>query len=334
VPLPEPAAQAATPPKEEPAKPSTQEPAPAKTPAAVDIKPKGLDPRVRVAVFRISMDGVDQKMAPLVTDSVMTELLKVPNITPVGPSELESHVIGDLQKQVYTCSDGPCIATIGKAAGARKAVSGSLVKMGDTLVFTLKLLDLEGVGSRVEGMWNKKYKGGMGPEVLDVIPEAVQGLFPDAAIAEGAAKSDKPKTDKKGGKPISESTRKFNQIAAYTSLGLSVACFTTAIVFAFQAKDIYEGLSSGRYPPDQIPGKVADEKQAENIQTFTLVGGGLFAALSGYFIYKGWFAKTSAPKTNNDQYHWMETKLDKPTVDYVSALVGGDGAVFMLGGRF
>jgi hypothetical protein len=301
-------------------------------PEQPESRPAAERPGTTVAVFRPLSDGVDPKLAQLLMQAVIGELVKLRGIDAIGPQEMETLLTAEGARQLASCSEGPCAVSLAKSAGASKAVTGSMVRLGGAVVVNWKLLDLSGPGARIEGAYSGRAEGGE-EKALDLAGDAARTLFPQQAAPAAAADDAAAKKAAKGEKPMSESTRKFHRIAAFTSLGLSAATFGVTIYFAMEAKTIYEKLDAGRYPPEKIYSKVQEEKQAESIQTFTLVGGSLFAVLSGYFFYKGYFAKTGGGKSNTDQYQWLNVGVGPP-IDFVTAFVDERGALLAVGGRF
>ncbi|MBI5526180.1 MAG: hypothetical protein HY897_07580 [Deltaproteobacteria bacterium] len=164
VPQPEPAA---APP---PAAPPPAPPAPAKKEA-----PKTLS----VAFFQLEAQHVDPKTAAIVSDELLVLLSKMPGSNVMGSKEVDAMLGYEQKKQMSGCTDTSCMVAIGGALGVDKILMGSLGKLGESYILSLKLLDIR-LG-KVEQLYSKRLRGGKEEDFLDILPEACAAMFPASA---------------------------------------------------------------------------------------------------------------------------------------------------------
>ncbi|HEY4223604.1 MAG TPA: hypothetical protein VGO62_19745, partial [Myxococcota bacterium] len=80
---------------------------------------------LRLAVTDLAADGVDPRVARLVTSSIVVELRKREGVTVVGMDEMRSMLAYEAEKQSLGCTDGAqCFSKLGEALGVDQLVSG------------------------------------------------------------------------------------------------------------------------------------------------------------------------------------------------------------------
>jgi len=132
------------------------------------IKTRGL----KCAALPLKTMGLSGAIGLVIDDLLLTELQQS-GFDPVGREDLNALLDFDKQKSAVDCTDATCIAEIGNALGVPYLVSGNVVLMEESLVLTLKLLDVQEtrVVARVNKMLDGKDKA-----VPRLIAEGVQEL--------------------------------------------------------------------------------------------------------------------------------------------------------------
>jgi len=293
--------------------------------------------KVRILFNGTVSDSGDAKLPLLADDLITAELIKLPGIEIVGAREI-SDSLGIQNKKPEDCRDPACLEILSRSIGAQYMVISNISRIGGSYVFGLKLVSIGLSDTKIAGMYSKKIKSESGEELLDNIPEAVgvamKGISRETVQNEGSVVVD-PKKELAQEQLLKqeETNRGYFRIGAYVSLGLSLATFSVALYYGLEAKSIYENLRDGKYTPDQIVGKVQQEKNCESVETFTLIGGGALAVVSAYLFYKGFYVPSTKKAKEKEKYKWMNTGL-VPIPEYVTTLAKEGGTVFLIGGKF
>lgn len=79
------------------------------------------------------------------------------------------------------------------------------------------------------------------------------------------------------------------RLYGYVGGGLSLAGFGTATYFGLKARGIYDDLSDGKYPADDVRSKVDEGKTSQTVMVAGVAAGGVLAAAGGYLLYRGFF---------------------------------------------
>jgi hypothetical protein len=159
----------------QPAAPPDQ-PAPAPPPAPAK---KEVPKTVSIAFFQLEAQHVDPKTAAIVSDELLVLLSKMPGSNVMGSKEVDAMLGYEQKKQMSGCTDTSCMVAIGGALGVDKILMGSLGKLGESYILSLKLLDIR-LG-KVEQLYSKRLKGGKEEDFLDILPEACAAMFPASA---------------------------------------------------------------------------------------------------------------------------------------------------------
>ncbi len=138
---------------------------------------------IRVAVYDLTGTGLDKKHLALITDSLISEIRKLQNVSAMGMNEIQALLSLEEQRQMLGCSDESCLLEVAAALGADYIILGSIGKIGDESVFTLKRLEMR--TGKALYTFSKRYKGGSGEEFLTAIGDAVAKLFPDRPLRPG-----------------------------------------------------------------------------------------------------------------------------------------------------
>ncbi|HEY8210035.1 MAG TPA: hypothetical protein VIG99_21265 [Myxococcaceae bacterium] len=131
----------------------------------------------KVAVMTMDAgEGITDKTAAAVTEAVIAEVRRQPNLQVVTPQEIATLLGFERQKQLLGChEDTSCMAEIGSALGVDRLLMGSLAKLGASWLVHLKLIDAS-KGSAV-GQSDRRLKDKNIDDVLDSLPPMVAELF-------------------------------------------------------------------------------------------------------------------------------------------------------------
>lgn len=132
---------------------------------------------MKVAVMTLEPgEGVPEKTAAAITETVIAEVRRQPNLQVVTPQEISTLLGFERQKQLLGChEDTSCMTEIGSALGVDRLLMGSLAKLGASWLVHLKLIDAAR-GSAV-GQSDRRLKDKSIDDVLDALPPMVVELF-------------------------------------------------------------------------------------------------------------------------------------------------------------
>lgn len=152
--------------------------APAATPAAPAPEPvKEASKVVRLAVYEMKVDGVDERIGRVVTDAIVAEVRKLQRVSVVSMDDVRAMLDLEARKQLVGCGDDSCIAEIADSLGVDGIIIGTLAKIGDDHVFGLRRIDQRAATSL--GQVSQRLKAGNGEEFLAMVGPAVEQLFPE-----------------------------------------------------------------------------------------------------------------------------------------------------------
>jgi TolB-like protein len=105
----------------------------------MNIAPEG----TKAAVVDLAAVGVDAVVAENLTQLLSLELKKFKGLSVISRDEIQTMLRFEAEKQVLQCkSDTSCLVEIGGALGVDYLISGSIGKLGEAFVVTLKLMDV------------------------------------------------------------------------------------------------------------------------------------------------------------------------------------------------
>ena len=169
-----------------PAPPTTpvSAPPPAAGPAATkpSAEPAAHKAR-RIAVYQVAHAGIDDRVATVVTDSVVAELRKLEKTSVVGMDEIKAMLDLEAQKQLAGCSDASCIAEIADSLGVDGVVIGNVAVVGAGMAFGLKHIDQHSAQTLAQS--TRRIDSLDPADVLAAIGPEVQELFPDVPLKPG-----------------------------------------------------------------------------------------------------------------------------------------------------
>jgi TolB-like protein len=143
--------------------------------------------KIKVAFVPLkAMGGVKQDVANLVTIQLAAEI-QSRGFSVMSPDDLQAKLGFDRQKELLGCTDANCLVEIGAALGVDRLVSGTIAHIGNSVVINLALIN-EASGN-VDFRYSERVKEANDEAFLDLVPKAVNSLFPDvkAAVVEPPA---------------------------------------------------------------------------------------------------------------------------------------------------
>jgi hypothetical protein len=93
----------------------------------------------------------------------------------IGASDVRSMLQLETQKSKLGCQETGCLAEIGGALGAQEVVTGSLVRLGDTFVLTLRRVDVS--KALVIADVSETVKGAKEEQLLDAVQNGAEQLY-------------------------------------------------------------------------------------------------------------------------------------------------------------
>jgi len=149
-------------------------PTPASTPSLSTI---------RVAVYQLQGREVSERVAAIVTDSLVSELRKLERLSVIGMDEVADMLTHEENKQMLGCDDESCLAEIAGALGVDELVTGSLGRVGGSSAVNLRRIDMQ--AARVVTTVDERLEAGSGEEFLAVLGPAVARLYPEHPLRPG-----------------------------------------------------------------------------------------------------------------------------------------------------
>ncbi|NOZ86345.1 MAG: hypothetical protein GXP49_08755 [Deltaproteobacteria bacterium] len=131
---------------------------------------------VKVAVTEIrARRGVDPTLARVIEEYLAFQLAKLPGYSVIGRDDMLRLLDHEQQKQMSGCTEDSCMAEIGGALGVDKMVAGAMDKVGESILLTLKLINVR--NARVERREMERLKIGTEEQALDGITRLYRRMF-------------------------------------------------------------------------------------------------------------------------------------------------------------
>lgn len=135
----------------------------------------------QLVVPTLSTTGVDEKVAPVLTELVLEALLTRHRLPALGPSDLKDMLNAEQQRQLLGCEDSRCLSELAGALGAARLVSGLVGRLGELYVVSLKLVDLS--SAQVLSRASKRFaRLEDAPEVMGPLVDALVGAKPQLKV--------------------------------------------------------------------------------------------------------------------------------------------------------
>jgi hypothetical protein len=166
--------------------------APTSSPAAAPVVAPAAGPApaahesgpLRVAVYDLTLDGVNPTVGKVVSDSLLGEIRKLQGVSAIGMSEIRDMLSHEASKQLTGCEeDDSCLAEIGGALGVDELITGKLARVDNTHVISLRRLDQR--RALVLGAFDQRLTADSGQEFLAALGPAVARLYPARPLRPG-----------------------------------------------------------------------------------------------------------------------------------------------------
>lgn len=170
-----------------PSTPSPESTPTAPAPAVVEqaVGELAVDPRkiVHVAVNEFSARDVDPIVARVVMGALVTEMRKLQGLAVLSTDEVKAMIAQAADQALLGCDDNACLSELAEAIGADVIVIGSITRVGTEHVFGMRRIN-QSLG-RVDGSVDRRLPAGSGEELLAIVGESVQALFPERELRPG-----------------------------------------------------------------------------------------------------------------------------------------------------
>jgi len=171
------------PPEPEP-EPEPEEEAAKEEPAKEEEKEEeGAVKRIRLAVYTLEANNVDERLAGLVTDSFVAEFRKLQGVSTIGMREIQDMLTHAERKRMLGCEADQCLMEIGGALGVDYIVTGNMGAVGESHVLNLRLIDI--LGMKVRQRVSKRMEKESGEEFLASVGPSVEEMLPKYDVREG-----------------------------------------------------------------------------------------------------------------------------------------------------
>jgi len=132
--------------------------------------------QTKIAVTEIkARRGVDPVLAKVIEEHLAFELAKTGAFQVTGRDDILRMLDHEQQKQMTGCADDSCLAEIGGALGVDKLVGGAMDKVGESVLLTLKLINVR--TGQVERRESERLKGATEEQALDGIAILFRRMF-------------------------------------------------------------------------------------------------------------------------------------------------------------
>jgi TolB-like protein len=234
--------------------------------------------KLLVAVLPIKAQGGVKDSVAAVVSEQLAAAIQARNHSVMSPDDLQARLGFERQKQLMGCTEQSCLVEVGQALGVDKLVSGSIATVGSSVVISLALINNQ--SGAVDYRYSERVKNASDEAFLDLIPAAVNALFPSppgtlagtAATpphAEGEAQTTGPGAAPGG------------NVAAWTTLGVGAAALVAGGIFFGLARSAQGEVAKGNPAPyATLQEKVAAGKSNDVIGGVALGVGGALAVTS------------------------------------------------------
>lgn len=145
----------------------------------------------RLAVLPVvAGQGVPPGTAAAVAEAVAGEVRRRAGVEVITQREIAAVLTLERQKAMLGCQSDACMAELGGALGCDRLVVGDLARLGESWLFSLKLVETR--KARVVVQADRRLRGGTIDDVLDQLPAMVGELFPGSAPATAAKPTASP----------------------------------------------------------------------------------------------------------------------------------------------
>lgn len=98
--------------------------------------------KIRVAILDLEGKNIPKSTAGTVSEMITTEMVNIGSFQVVERNQLAG-ILKEQGLQQTGCTDQSCAVEIGKLLSARKMLTGSVSKIGDTIVINIRMVDVQ-----------------------------------------------------------------------------------------------------------------------------------------------------------------------------------------------
>lgn len=98
--------------------------------------------KMRVAVLNVKSDGIPQSTASAITNLIIIQLVNSEKFIVVERDKMDK-ILEEQGFQQTGCTDQECAVEIGKLLSANKILVGEVNKVGDSILLTVRIIDVE-----------------------------------------------------------------------------------------------------------------------------------------------------------------------------------------------
>lgn len=131
---------------------------------------------MKIAVLQLTASNVDKALVDTLSEVLLASVHeRGPRYAPIGKADIEAMVGFETQRQLLGCdAETSCLAELGGALGVEKLVAGSVGRIDDEYVLTLRIIDIR--KGRVDAM-STDVVSGKSSQLIAAIRKAVPPLF-------------------------------------------------------------------------------------------------------------------------------------------------------------
>lgn len=125
--------------------------------------------------------GVEEAVAKAIAEPTASEIRRVPSLQLITEQEIVTLLGYERERALLSCQADSCLAEIGGALGVDHLAQGTLSKLGESWLVTLKLIEVRKV--RVLAQSDRRLRKGTIDDVLDVLPQMVGELLAPLGVS-------------------------------------------------------------------------------------------------------------------------------------------------------
>ncbi|MDP2340716.1 MAG: hypothetical protein Q8O67_07155 [Deltaproteobacteria bacterium] len=229
----------------------------------------------RVAVYDLTLDGVEPRIGRFVTDALVVELRKLDAVSVVAMDEVRAMLAHEAEKELMGCSEGAsCLSEIGDALGVDELIVGTLSMAGASSTLTLRRLDQ--AQARAVGTVTERLTPLAGEEFLAAVGPAVEKLFPTEQLRGGQVRGVPPEQARRLNPPplplwapVATASAALIALAGGAAVGVATLSEETAL------RSLIEESKSA-----PVPGKFVVEA-SDRANSYALTSNVLFGVAAG-----------------------------------------------------
>jgi TolB-like protein len=101
------------------------------------------DEKPRLVVLPLQAKGIPTETVAVIDDLFFSAIFKTEKFQVISPNDISNLLGAEKMKEAVSCDNLACAPEIGGALGARYLLAGSVGKLGDAMIITVKVIDTE-----------------------------------------------------------------------------------------------------------------------------------------------------------------------------------------------